>query len=704
MLQCTFCGSEIPPDARFCGSCGRMPGSPPDGQTRISGLHRVGLEPVPPDMVMPASQPGVAASAHRMYDLARNKDDASTIAVESKEEDPHRRDAIGLLPGIGAADALAGGGTVPMVQGTPQIGGVPSVANLPPIQGGLAGGNMPGGGRSWNSAATEVVPNIPAAYPHTPPVPGRNSPTQTLHPPHYPQQPKPPHGNPTPKGCAPTLLIVAILIPLIMIGSIVTLAFTAFAPTLALSGSSNVTSGGTLALHGSHFLPGSSITLTLDNSLPVYVEARQPDMQTARVLNGAHTLSMAADQVLAQTASNSINAAGDGTFSVNITVDPNWSAGQHTMQASESITHRSARLTFTILGGNATPTPSPTATNTPSVTPSPSPTVSPSVSPTVTVTTSPPATQPELSCVNPSSVTLGPVSVNYAQAVSTSVSLCTQGTGSVNWTASWNQGQAPWLVLNQTTGSITAPGQAQINVSANASQLAAGNYTAAVAFSSQPGNVTETLNVTFIVQVGCIKVAPNTLNFAATPNIKEAAPQTVALTNCGAVGTWSANAKTSDGANWLSVSPNGGTLGTSAPGNATITASSLNSTLAVGNYTGTVTFTIGSGTFIVNVNFTVEPVLAVTPTSLVGIKQCGNGNSGYYNCYLSLTNTSHTLSLAWTASTNLLPNSIIKPASGTMQPGQTTRVQIAIPVSDCSTGASITFSGPGNSVTVSWTC
>ena len=335
MYHCMFCGAEIPEDARFCGNCGRTPIPSPDGQTRIGSFHRVGLEPVPTNSAAPA--PGSPTSPHWEYEQPQEDDGQSTIPLGDDNEEEQRRRAamlgMGLLLG---AEALPASGNAPMVLGTPQIGGVPSVSNTPGVQGGLSG---------WHAGA---VPHAPG---YTPSLPSGSSPTHTLHPPQG--HPKP--VKPAPKaGCAP-LLIVAILIPFIIIGSIITLGFTVFAPGLSLSGSSSVVSGGTLALHGNHFIPGSSVTLTLDNSLPVFVEARPAGIQTARALNAT-----AAQLFAEQSGSNTINAGGDGTFSANISVDPNWSIGQHTIQASESITHRGAQLTFTIVSSSATPTPSPT--------------------------------------------------------------------------------------------------------------------------------------------------------------------------------------------------------------------------------------------------------------------------------------------------------------------------------------------------------
>ena len=686
MFYCTFCGAEIPEDASFCGICGQVPGPVPEGLTRINGFRRVELQQVPANTGLPASAP--AASSHWQYDQSQSGEDASTLPPVDENEERRRRAA---MPGMGlvvGADAIPRGG-VPTVQGTPQIGGVPSVSNAPMVQGGLAGSHMPPG---WHSSPTNYIPHAPGSV-YTPPTPTGSLPTHTLnHPPHPPVKP-------TPKGgCAP-LLIIAILIPLVLIGSITTLGFTVFAPDLSLSGSSNVASGATLALHGNHFLPGSSITLSLDDTTPLFVKARPAGIQTAYTRYTTSALNMTAAQLFQPAASNTINADGNGAFNVNITIDPGWSIGQHTIQASEAITHRSAQLPFTIVSGGATPTPT-TGTDTPTPTPTLSPTVSPSPSGT--------AATGALNCVNPSSVTLGPVSDNYAQPVSTSIALCTTGTGSVNWTATWDAGKAPWLALDHSAGSITAPGQAKLSVFANAARLAAGNYSATVTFSSQSSAVTESLNVNFTVQAGCINGSSNALKFNAFLHGSEAPPQTITLSNCGATGSWSASAKTSDGANWLSVSPNSGSLNANASLAVTISASTLNSTLGAGNYTGTVTFASGSGTFSVGVTFNVQagPILSVSPTSLIGRQQCGGIASvpTYYTCYVSLLNTSKTLSLNWTSTLNSLPGAFMKPSSGTLLPGQTTRVLIDIPIADCAAGANIVFSGPVNSVTVSWTC
>ena len=685
MLYCTFCGAEIPEGASFCGNCGQIPVPAPDGQTRISGVRRVELQQVPGSGGPPGNTP--AMSQHWEYDQSASYDEHSTIPVADDEEERRRRAAMAGMGLLAAADMLPGSG-VPTVQGTPRLATVPTVANQPTLQGAAAGGSLPPG---WNSSPANYIPQ---ASGYTPPVPTGSLPAQTLH---HPPYPHPAPVKPQPRGgCAP-LLIIAILIPFVLIGSIITLGFTVFAPNLSLSGGSSVASGGTLALHGNHFLPGSSITLTLDDSTPLFVAARPAGRQVARSTTGA--LSMTAARLLQPAASNAINADGNGTFNVNISVDPGWSIGQHTIQASEAVTHRGAQLTFTIVSGGSTPTPTSTAT----ATVTPSPTLSPTVSPSATASTG------ALSCVNPSSITLGPVSANSTQAVSHTVTLCTAGTGSVNWTATWDQGQASWLAFDHSAGTITAPGQATITVFANASHMTAGNYSATVTFSSQSSNVTETLTVNFTVQTDCISASPNALTFNAMLHVSEAPPQTISLSNCGSTGNWSAGIKTSDGAGWLSATPTSGTLNGNTSLTVTISASTLSSTLVAGVYSGTVTFALGSNTFTVNITFNVQdgPILSVSVTHLVGNNPpCQYlPTAGFYVCYVTLTNTSNTSSLSWTSSTNLLPGATIRPANGTLAPGQSQpRVLIEIPARDCSKGASVTFSGPANSVTLPWTC
>src|SRR2546425_1168294 len=55
----------------------------------------------------------------------------------------------------------------------------------------------------------------------------------------------------------------------VVVTSIIAALLFLIPPALSLSGGTTVTSGGMLHLHGSSFTPGNSVSLTLDNGLPL---------------------------------------------------------------------------------------------------------------------------------------------------------------------------------------------------------------------------------------------------------------------------------------------------------------------------------------------------------------------------------------------------------------------------------------------------
>ena len=184
-----------------------------------------------------------------------------------------------------------------------------------------------------------------------------------------PTHPPPPHHKP--HGCSLVFIIAAIIVPVLIILSFLGLGLTLFAPSLSLSGSTTVVQGGTFTLHGSHFIPGSSVTLTLDDTIPLYFSNRNLPVQSAHTANTAMQI-LTMDTRLAQQlafSNNTVSVGGDGTFAVTITANPGWSIGKHTIKASESPTHRSTSLNFTIYLAGTTPTP----TTTGSTSPTPSP-------------------------------------------------------------------------------------------------------------------------------------------------------------------------------------------------------------------------------------------------------------------------------------------------------------------------------------------
>jgi len=113
MQHCAFCGSELPPNARFCGHCGRTPGSASGGPTSIRDAPTGGLPPLAAPTA-PSAPPNIVA--------------------RSDEEQEQRRRAISLdgpLPIFPGASGQPSTGSVPMVQALSQVGGAPMVPGTP---------------------------------------------------------------------------------------------------------------------------------------------------------------------------------------------------------------------------------------------------------------------------------------------------------------------------------------------------------------------------------------------------------------------------------------------------------------------------------------------------------------------------------------------------------------------------------------------
>jgi ribosomal protein L40E len=685
MKQCEFCGATLPAEASFCGKCGHVPSQIAHQDTQIGDVPTQQLESADESnatILTPSGRlafSGASTGPLRPLTLVPFEEDKN----EEDEEEKRRRAAL-----LGLALPLVGGladqhpiGQVPGIQGTPQMAHMPGLSGTPAMQGGMP--------FSPGTPSPVVQSGPPMQLPGSPP----SQPAPPL--------PHPPSGHPGgssggPSGCLTVGAIIAAA-ALIILATIIGLGLTVLAPNITLSGSSTVTPGSSMTLHGSNFLPNSSVTLTLDGGLPLYV-LRQPAAPQAAVGNAPHAanIGLALHPPLAPTATNVVPVEGDGTFSITFQVNPSWLIGPHTVHATESLSHRSASLSFTIVqsGTSATPTPTPAPTDTPTSTPTATPTPTPSPTPTM-----PPTPAPTLSCVNPGKLTLGPVSEFSSQTGGGSVTLCTSGSGTLTWQASWDQKQAPWLHMAQKSGSVQAPNQFQASISASAANLAAGTYTATITFIGLESNTTQALTVTFTVQAGCLRVGPLSLSFTTTvgsdpdPNT-----QTVSMTNCGLTSDWSATAATSDGNNWLSISPGKGTLQGSSSGKIVVTVSSASAKLPANTYTGTVTIKLGSKTAVVTVSLTVDPLITAAPNPVNS--NCTTDQNGNAVCTVVLTNASSGVSLSWSASADQR-GVTIEPGSDTIPAGGTETVTIIFSL--CITTI-ITFSGPANSASVTWNC
>ncbi len=486
---------------------------------------------------------------------------------------------------------------------------------------------------------------------------------------------------------------------LIILATIFGLGVTVLAPSLSLSGQSSVAPGGTLTLHGQHFLPNSSITLTLDGGSPLYpIHAHLPGRPESNPFThlASAGLLFAAFQ---QSPSDTITTQGDGTFSASIQISSTIRAGSHTIHATEGVSHRSASLPFTIALAGVTPTPTE---------PAPSPTVTATATATATATPSPTPTTtppPALNCATPGNLALGPISELSTQTTSGGVTLCTSGTGTLTWRASWNQNQASWLHIAQTSGTVQAPNQIQTTISASAKNLTAGTYTANVTFIALESNTTEAVNITLTVKAGCVGASPQALRFVGVEGTSNpSSSQSVSVTNCGLTSNWSA--AVSNGGGWLSLSSRGGTLKGGSSANVAVTASNLAAELKAGTYQATITFKIGSDTETVTVTLLVqsEPIITANPTSVDAFSSpCSSNENGSSSCTITLTDSSSSSSLTWSASASV-SGVTVQASSNTIAAGGSEEVTFVVPSGNCGKSITVTFTGPGNAASVTWSC
>ncbi len=648
MRQCEYCKTELPEQASFCGHCGRVVTNDADDVTGVSEYPTADLQ------------------------------NTSKIEDEEDEEEKRRRVAvIGLsLPVL--AGSMEQAPTVPVVQGTPQLDDVPTV------QGTSGAPHMPRGPQP--NQQLQLATHSPAVA---------DQPSHHLH-----------HKRRT--GGFMRRVMVTVVATTLIVGGMIGAGYTVLSPSLSLSGSTHVMAGQSIHLHGNKFIPGSSVTLTLDGAAPLYHTSLEPAIQlssNANITAGLATLVPYVGQTTSST--NSVVVSANGTFDVIVDISTNLSAGQHTIRATEQISRRSAILNFTVEqpGQAITATPSQTVTPIPTETPTPTQTPSPTVTPSPSPTSSPATTSTvELSCINPGSITLT-ANQGSNRSASKTVALCTSGAGLLTWTASWDHTQAAWLQLDHISGQIQAPGQGQVQVSAAANGLKPGTYSATVTFGSQPGNTTESLSVSFTVQAPCISVKPGTLTFTGIVANSDPSTQTVTLSNCGNTsGNWSA----STSANWLTVKPANGTVNSGATQNVNIGVSVGN--LKVGTYNGNVTFTLGSSQASVKVTFTLQaPTLSVSTTSLdvYNTNQCSRtptSAAGGWDCTVTVTNKGDVQgNLDWSATSSGVTGITFTPSNGTLASGQSTTVTVFVPYS-CQTSATLSFTGPANTVNVALSC
>lgn len=465
MQRCPSCGSELPSKALFCGSCryalqqvpadiSVMPTgslSSPDTPTAISDRShptQVSGAEISADMddlstaVSSTSDAPTAISNPSHPAPLAGVEREQTVPLTNDEADEEERRRRALMQGLPLLGALATEGQapiahVPLVQGTPQVSGVPMVQGTPSLPGGIAA-------RHGSAQSAR----------HTPPVHHGTAPHHDIGsaPTHHLQAPT--HHTPRRHGCAPHWLVITFT-ALIIIASIMGGLFIfVFPPALSLSGSSTVSAGNVLHLHGSHFTPDISVTLTLDDHLPLLFVRRGAEGEAWYGSGVTAALQMLVARPVEHPISsgNAVRVGLGGTFDASIVVNQDWPAGPHTLRARESITGRSAVLRLVILPKSTT------------------------------------------FSVNPTNLEFG-----KSQADSTAsqmVVVSNTGQQPLNWTA--DTGGTNWLTLDMNAGTLQPGASQTINVQADTIKLAPGDYSATLTIKagSEQMQITITLTVT----------------------------------------------------------------------------------------------------------------------------------------------------------------------------------------------------------------
>ena len=276
---------------------------------------------------------------------------------------------------------------------------------------------------------------------------------------------------------------------------------------------------------------------------------------------------------------------------------------------------------------------------------------------------------------------------------SKTITLENTSSGQVTWQENCDH---PWLKTSVESGTFAKSQNIQVTV--NRGGLTPGDYTGHVTFWLRgQKNITSVLTVTMSTATSPAQLsisAPN-LSYAT---VQSQAPYNQVITLRNTTGRqalhWSGTATTQDGAHWLTLSPSHGTL--SAGDKQQITVKVAPGTLAIGTYTGLISFT-GDANAQVGVSLTVVAPgnLVISPSSLAFTTQQTSQS-------LSLQNNGGQ-SLDWTVqpSTNDGGNWLdVKHPKGTLDPGKSITLTVLADPTNLTPGTyqgTLTFSA-GNQI------
>ena len=402
------------------------------------------------------------------------------------------------------------------------------------------------------------------------------------------------------KGCQVSCLtmsissfvVVVLVVSLVLLVQHITPGEAQDSPLVTMP--TGVSLGQTMSVQGRNFTPHSQVSVTIDT----HAHAGNSHTSIQRSQSSGYLLgpftSIANQQSTTSVKAKQVNVGlavgADGTFTAKVYIDQHWLQGsQHTLYVLGQDGKVLVSKLFSIKSNQLTPS---------------------------LILCSNGNTNGSSAVIN-----LGPIAEGQSQAVAVPFKLCTQGTGNVDWTSGWNAQQASWLHVEQS-GHILAPQTYQLQISASATTLKAGTYTAKVTLltSHSANNIgTIELTVTLLVQAkndqACIQTNSKRLSLNSSTGQMGASQQQISIENCGAKEDWSAIATTNDGSNWLSVSPDNGTLDKNVSQQVTISANPAD--IGPGSYSGLVTIGNGSSNVLINVSFVVPADMQQSPTSVV---------------------------------------------------------------------------------------
>ncbi len=174
-----------------------------------------------------------------------------------------------------------------------------------------------------------------------------------------------------------------------------------------------------------------------------------------------------------------------------------------------------------------------------------------------------------------------------------------------------------WLFVSPSSGTTNG----SFSVGTDGSKLTAGTYTGVVTVTAAGPNGSPvsgspaTVQVTLVVTSGTVSAAPTSLTFTQAAGGSAPAAQPVTLSGTPGPVNFTVSATTASGGSWLTPTPASGTTP------ATIQVSASAGSLAIGQYTGTVTITAPGATgspisIPVTLNVTSGQAITATPATL----------------------------------------------------------------------------------------